>query len=82
MLADCQAMLSIPPNQSTEDRYNLFRQTRVSVGPPRCACANVVSFDLGTLGHTQKKTSVFDRRHVRLIDRSAQDHQLDRKDGL
>jgi hypothetical protein len=33
-------------------------------------------------GHTQKKTYVFDVRHVGLIDRYAQDHQLDLKDVL
>jgi hypothetical protein len=34
----------------------------------------------GTPGHTQKKTYVFDVRHVALIDRYAQEHRLDLKD--
>jgi hypothetical protein len=36
----------------------------------------------GTPGHTQKKTYVFDVRHVLLIDRYAQDHRVDLKDVL
>jgi hypothetical protein len=37
---------------------------------------------LGTPGHTQKKTYVFDVRHVRLIERYAHDHRLDLKEVL
>jgi hypothetical protein len=36
----------------------------------------------GTPGHTRKKTYVFDVRHIALIDRYAQEHQLDRKEVL
>jgi hypothetical protein len=37
---------------------------------------------IGTPGHTQKKTYVFDTRHIALIDRYAQAHRLDRKDVM
>jgi hypothetical protein len=42
----------------------------------------VLSTPLGTPGHTQKKTYVFDVRHITLIDRYAQDHRLDLKDVI
>ena len=35
-------------NQSTEDWYILLRRMQVRMGPPQCACANVVWFDLAT----------------------------------
>jgi hypothetical protein len=35
-----------------------------------------------TPGHTQKKTYIFDVRHIALIDRYAQEHRLDRKEVL
>ena len=41
-----------------------------------------LSTPLGTPGHTQKKTYVFDVQHIRLIDRYAQDHRLDLKDVI
>jgi hypothetical protein len=37
---------------------------------------------VGTPGHTQKKTYVFDVRHIALIDQYAQDHRLDLKDVI
>jgi hypothetical protein len=42
----------------------------------------LLSTPLGTPGHTQKKTYVFDVQHIALIDRYAQDHRLDLKDVL
>jgi hypothetical protein len=42
----------------------------------------LLSTPLGTPGHTQKKTYVFDVRHIGLIDRYAQDHRLDLKDVI
>jgi hypothetical protein len=42
----------------------------------------ILSTPRGTPGHTQKKTYVFDVRHVQLIDRYAQDHRLDLKEVL
>jgi hypothetical protein len=42
----------------------------------------LLSTPLGTPGHTQKKTYVFDRQHIALIDRYAQNHRLDLKDVL
>jgi hypothetical protein len=41
-----------------------------------------LSTPLGTPGHTQKKTYVFDVQHITLIDRYAQDHRLDLKDVI
>ena len=41
----------------------------------------LLSTPLGTPGQTQKKTYVFDTRHIALIDRYAQDHRLDLKGG-
>ena len=42
----------------------------------------LLSTPLGTPGNTQKKTYVFDVRHIALIDRYAQDHRLDLKDVI
>lgn len=42
----------------------------------------LLSTPIGTPGHTQKKTYVFDVRHIALIDRYAEDHRLDLKDVL
>jgi hypothetical protein len=42
----------------------------------------LLSTPLGTPAHTQKKTYVFDVRHIALIDRYAQDHRLDLKDVI
>jgi hypothetical protein len=36
----------------------------------------------GTPGHTQKKTYVFNTRHIALIDQYAQEHRLDLKDVI
>jgi hypothetical protein len=41
-----------------------------------------LSTPLGTPGHTQKKTYVFDVRHIALIDQYAQEHRLDLKDVI
>ena len=41
-----------------------------------------LSTPVRTPGHTQKKTYVFDVRHIGLIDRYAQDHRLDLKDVI
>jgi hypothetical protein len=42
----------------------------------------LLSTPLGTPGHIQKKTYVFDVRHIGLIDRYAQDHRLDLKEVI
>jgi predicted transcriptional regulator len=42
----------------------------------------MLSTPRGTPGHPQKKTYVFDVRHITLIDRYAQDHRLDLKDVI
>jgi hypothetical protein len=42
----------------------------------------LLSTPLGTPGYTQKKTYVFDVRHIALIDRYAQDRRLDLKDVI
>jgi hypothetical protein len=42
----------------------------------------LLSTPLGTPGNTQKKTYVFDVRHIALIDRYAQEHRLDLKDVM
>ena len=36
----------------------------------------------GTPGHTQKKTYVFDVRHIALVDRYAREHRLDLKEVM
>jgi len=52
----------------------------------RCSRAGLVyilgQLQLGTPGHTQKKTYVFDVQHIALIDRYAQDHRLDLKEVI
>jgi hypothetical protein len=42
----------------------------------------LLSTPTGRPGNTQKKTYVFDVRHITLIDRYAQDHRLDLKDVI
>ena len=42
----------------------------------------MLSTPLGTPGNTQKKTYVFDVRHIALIDRYAQAHRLELKDVI
>ena len=42
----------------------------------------MVSTPKGPPGHTQRKTYVFDVRHIGLIDQYAQDHRLDRKEVM
>jgi hypothetical protein len=42
----------------------------------------LLSTPLGTPGNTQKKTYLFDVRHIALIDRYAQDHRLELKDVI
>ena len=40
------------------------------------------STPLGTPGHTQKKTYVFDVQHIALIDRYARENRLEPKDVM
>jgi hypothetical protein len=42
----------------------------------------MLSTPRGTPGNTQKKTYVFDVRHIALIDQYAQEHRLDLKDVI
>ena len=42
----------------------------------------MLSTPLGTPGNTQKKTYVFDVRHIALIDQYAQAHRLELKDVI
>jgi hypothetical protein len=41
-----------------------------------------LSTPMGTPGHTQKKTYVFDVQHIALIDQYAQDHRFDLKEVI
>jgi hypothetical protein len=73
-----------PGTPSAEDweLWNIIKARWLEVEKMLADRQVLLSTPLGTPGDTQKKTYVFDVRHIALIDRYAQDHRLDLKDVI
>jgi hypothetical protein len=70
------------PSQEDWELWNIIKVRWLEVEKMLADRQVLLSTPMGTPGNTQKKTYVFDMRHVALIDRYAQDHRLDLKDVI
>jgi hypothetical protein len=76
---------TVHPGTPTEEDWELWTTIKarwLEVEKMLADWQALLSTPVGTPGHTQKKTYVFDVRHIGLIDRYAQDHRLDLKEVL
>jgi hypothetical protein len=77
--------LPVHPGTPTEEDWELWtiiKARRPELEKMLVDRQALLSTPIGTPGHTQKKTYVFDVRHISLIDRYAQDHRLDLKEVM
>jgi hypothetical protein len=77
--------LPVHPGTPTEEDWDLWTTIKarwLEVEKMLADRQALLGTPMGTPGHTQKKTYVFDVRHIALIDRYAQEHRLDLKDVL
>ena len=75
----------VHPGTPTAEDWELWNTIKAQWGEVEKMLAErhlLSSTPTGTPGNTQKKTYVFDVRHIALIDRYAQDHRLDLKDVI
>ena len=77
--------LPVHPGTPTEEDWELWTTIKarwLEVEKMLADRQALLRTPLGTPGNTQKKTYVFDVRHIALIDRYAQEHRLDLKDVM
>jgi hypothetical protein len=81
----CQNKMDTPLETPTDEDWQLWMTIKARWPEVEKMLADrqvLLRTPLGTPGNTQKKTYVFDVRHIALIDRYAQDHRLELKDVM